>query len=293
MKKTLLIILLALTVAACGPPRKDVIVVGSKNFTEQVILGEMLAQHLARQTGLQVERRFYLGGTYICQQAILAGRLDVYVEYTGTALTAILKQPAEHNPQAVYNKVKAEYASRFHLAVMPSLGFNDTFVLVIRGEDARKDRVETISEAVPDAVHWRPGFGYEFMERPDGYKGLTKTYGLKFGEQPRIMDLGLLYRALFDHQVDLIAANSTDGLLEGHDLAVLKDDKDFFPPYQAVPIVRRQTLALHPAVRKALEELAGKISDAQMRRLNYEVAVEHRDLKRVVREFLRAQRLDP
>lgn len=293
MKKTLLIILLALTVAVCGPPRKDVIIVGSKNFTEQVILGEMLAQHLARQTGLQVERRFYLGGTYICQQAILAGRLDVYVEYTGTALTAILKQPAEHNPQAVYNKVKAEYASRFHLAVMPSLGFNDTFVLVIRGEDARKDRVETISEAVPDAVHWRPGFGYEFMERPDGYKGLTKTYGLKFGEQPRIMDLGLLYRALFDHQVDLIAANSTDGLLEGHDLAVLKDDKDFFPPYQAVPIVRRQTLALHPAVRKALEELAGKISDAQMRRLNYEVAVEHRDLKRVVREFLRAQRLDP
>ena len=293
MKKTLLIILLALTVAVCGPPRKDVIIVGSKNFTEQVILGEMLAQHLARQTGLQVERRFYLGGTYICQQAILAGRLDVYVEYTGTALTAILKQPAEHNPQAVYNKVKAEYASRFHLAVMPSLGFNDTFVLVIRGEDARKDRVETISEAVPDAVHWRPGFGYEFMERPDGYKGLTKTYGLKFGEQPRIMDLGLLYRALFDHQVDLIAANSTDGLLEGHDLAVLKDDKDFFPPYQAVPIVRRQTLALHPAVRKALEELAGKISDAQMRRLNYEVAVEHRDLKDVVREFLRAQHLDP
>ena len=278
---------------ACGPPRKDVIIVGSKNFTEQVILGELLAQHLEKQTGLRVERRFYLGGTYICQQAMLGGRIDVYVEYTGTALTAILKQPAGHDPQDVYNKVKAQYALRFNLDVMPSLGFNDTFVLVVRGEDARKDHVKTISDAVPYAVHWRPGFGYEFMERPDGYIGLVKTYGLKFGEPPRIMDLGLLYRALFDRQVDLIAANSTDGLLEGHDLVVLEDDKDFFPPYQAVPIVRRQTLDLHPSVRTALEELARKISDAQMRRLNYEVAVEHRDLKEVVREFLRDEHLDP
>lgn len=293
MKKLLSLSLLVLTAAACGPPRKDVIVVGSKNFTEQAILGEILAQHLEHQTGLQVERRFYLGGTYICQQAILAGRIDVYVEYTGTALTAILKQPAGHAPQAVYNKVKSEYASRFHLDVMPPLGFNDTFVLVIRGQEARKDHIETISQAVPYAAQWRPGFGYEFMERPDGYPGLIKAYGLKFGQAPRIMDLGLLYRALFDHQVDLIAANSTDGLLESHDLTVLKDDKNFFPPYQAVPVVRPQTLAMHPAVRKALEEIAGKISDSQMRQLNYQVAIEHRDLKQVVREFLRAQHLDP
>ncbi len=293
MKKTLAIIILALTLSACGPPRKDTIVVGSKNFTEQVILGEMLAQHLAKQTGLHVERRFYLGGTYICQQAMLAGRIDVYVEYTGTALTAILKQPVEHNAQAVYKKVKAQYASRFKLVVMPSLGFNDTFVLVIRGEDARADHIRTISQAVPYAVHWRPGFGFEFMERPDGYPGLVKTYGLKFGEQPRIMELGLLYRALFDHQVDLIAANSTDGLLASHGLVVLKDNKHFFPPYQAVPIVRREMLEWHPAVGKALEELAGKISDADMRRLNYEVAVRHRDLKQVVREFLRSRHLDP
>ncbi|HUZ45507.1 MAG TPA: glycine betaine ABC transporter substrate-binding protein [Terriglobia bacterium] len=293
MKRILAITLLALTLAACGPPRKDVIVVGSKNFTEQVILGELLAQHIEKQTGLPVERRFYLGGTYICQQAMLGGRIDVYVEYTGTALTAILKQPAGHDSQEVYKTVKTQYASRFNLDVMPTLGFNDSFVLVIRGEDARKDHVKRISEAVPYAVHWRPGFGYEFMERPDGYRGLIKTYGMKFGEQPRIMDLGLLYRALFDHQVDLIAANSTDGLLEGHDLVVLKDDKNFFPPYQAVPIVRPQALKRHPAVRKALQELAGKISDAQIRRLNYQVAVEHHDLKEVVREFLRDQHLDP
>jgi osmoprotectant transport system substrate-binding protein len=293
MKRASIIFLLALTAAACGPSRKDVIVVGSKNFTEQAILGEMLAQQLERQTSLKVERRFYLGGTYICQQAILAGRIDVYVEYTGTALTTILKRPGESDAQAVYKRVKDGYASQFHLNVLPPLGFNDTFVLVIRGEKARRDHIQTISDAVPYAARWRPGFGYEFMERPDGYQGLIKTYGLKFGAEPRIMDLGLLYRALFDHQVDLIAANSTDGLLEGHDLKVLRDDKDYFPPYQAVPIVRPKTLELHPGVQKALEELAGKISDSQMRQINYQVAAKHRDLKEVVREFLRAQHLNP
>jgi osmoprotectant transport system substrate-binding protein len=270
-----------------------VIVVGSKNFTEQVILGEMLAQYLHQQTGLQVERRFYLGGTYICQQALLAGRIDVYAEYTGTALTAILKQPVEHSAESVYKKVKQLYASRFNLAVMPPLGFNDTFVLVVRGETARKDHVQTISEAVPYAVHWRPGFGYEFMERQDGYQGLVKTYGLKFGAPPRIMDLGLLYRALLDKQVDVVAGNSTDAQLEARDFVVLQDDNDYFPPYQAVPVVRRQTLQLHPSVRKALEQLAGRISSAEMRNLNYEVAAQHRAVNEVVREFLRSKHLIP
>ncbi|MEJ2008744.1 MAG: glycine betaine ABC transporter substrate-binding protein [Acidobacteriota bacterium] len=269
------------------------IVVGSKDFTEQVILGEMLAQYLHERTGLQVERRFYLGGTYICQQALLAGRIDVYVEYTGTALTAILKQPVEHNAEHVYNKVKKLYSSRFNLVVMPPLGFNDTFVLVIRGATARKDHIRTISEAVPYAVHWRPGFGYEFMERQDGYNGLVKTYGLKFGAAPRIMDLGLLYRALLDKQVDVVAGNSTDAQLVARDFVVLRDDKHYFPPYQAAPIVRRETLEQHPAVRKALENLAGTISNAEMRHLNYEVVAQHRDLKEVVREFLRSKHLIP
>ncbi|HUX09187.1 MAG TPA: glycine betaine ABC transporter substrate-binding protein [Terriglobia bacterium] len=293
MKKVLWTVLLVSILTSCGPPRNQVIVVGSKNFTEQVILGEMLAQYLHQRTGLQVERRFYLGGTYICQQALLAGRIDVYVEYTGTALTAILKQPVEHNAENVYGKVKKLYASRFNLVAMPPLGFNDTFALVIRGEDARQDHLATISEAVPYAAHWRPGFGYEFMERQDGYKGLVKTYGLKFGAPPRIMDLGLLYRALLDHQVDVVAGNSTDAQLEARDFVVLRDDKNYFPPYQAVPVVRSQTLKQHPAVRKALEELAGKVSGAAMRRLNYEVAAQHREVKDVVREFLRSRRLVP
>ena len=284
-------ILLATLLCSCGPPRSQTIVVGSKNFTEQVILGEVLAQYLHYQTGLQVERRFYLGGTYICHQALLAGRIDMYVEYTGTALAGILKQPVEHDAAEVYNRVKELYATRFNLDVMPPLGFNDTFVLVVRGETAEKDRIRTISQAVPYARHWRPGFGYEFMEREDGYNGLVKTYHLKFGQPPRIMDLGLLYRALLDKQVDVVAGNSTDAQLEAQDFVVLQDNKHYFPPYEAVPIVRTKTLSDHPAVYAALEQLAGKISGDDMRHMNYEVVAQHRDTKVVVQDFLRARHL--
>ena len=266
--------------------------IGSKNFTEQVILGEMLAQHLEAKTGLHVERRFYLAGTYISHQALLAGRIDAYVEYTGTALTAILKQPVESNPGNVYAKVKREYASRFDLEVMDPLGFNNTFAIVIRGETARRLNLHTLSEAAPYAAQWRPGFGYEFMERPDGYQGLVRAYNLTFGQPPRIMDLGLLYRALLEKQVDLVAGNSTDGLIAARDLAVLEDDKHYFPPYQAVPIVRSETLKRHPAVREALDQLGGKISDEEMRRLNFAVDGEHRDPTDVVRAFLHAKHLD-
>ena len=258
-----------------------------------MILGEILAQYLRQQTGLQVERRFDLGGTYICQAALQAGSIDVYVEYTGTALTAILKQPLEHNANDVYSKVKELYAQQFSLSVMPPLGFNDTFVLVVRGGTARKDHIRTISQARRYAVHWGPGFGYEFMERDDGYKGLVKTYALKFAAPPRIMDLGLLYRALLDRQVDVVAGNSTDAELEAQDFVVLPDNKHYFLPYQAVPIVRTQILSEHPAVYAALEQLAGKISDAEMRHMNYEVAEEHRDVKEVVQEFLRSKGLIP
>ena len=289
MKKTLWAILLVLMLCSCGHSPSKMIVVGSKNFTEQVILGEILAQYLHQQTGVPVERRFDLGGTYVCQASLLAGRIDVYVEYTGTALNAILKQPVEHNAKAVYSKVKELYATRFNLNVMPPLGFNDTFVLVVRGETAKRHHLRTISQAVRYARHWRPGFGYEFMEREDGYKGLVKTYRLKFAAAPRIMDLGLLYRALLDKQVDIVAGNSTDAQLEAQDFAVLRDNKHYFPPYQAVPIVRTQTLSEHPAVYAALQQLAGKISDTDMRHLNYEVVAEHRDVKAAVEEFLHAK----
>jgi osmoprotectant transport system substrate-binding protein len=280
-----------LSVVACGPPRADRIIVGSKDFTEQLILGEIFAQQIENKTHLPVERKFYLAGTYICQQAILGGRIDIYPEYTGTALAAVLKQDPKGDRAQVYQRVKTEYAQRFHLDIGPALGFNDTFAIIIRGEDARNLNLHTISQAVPDAPKWRPGFGYEFMERPDGYKGLVKTYDLHFAEQPRIMALGLLTRALKEKQVDLIAGNNTDGLIPALDLAVLEDDKHYFPPYEAVAVMRQQMIANHPEVGRAISELAGKISDDDMRALNYAVDGQHRDAKQVVREFLQKKGL--
>jgi len=292
MKLSLSVILsIALFLPACGPPRSQRIVVGSKNFTEQAVLGEIFAQQLEAKTKLQVERRFYLAGSLICQQAILSGRIDLYPEYTGTALTAILKEKPSGDRAEVYRRVKNEYERRFNLTLSPALGFEDTFAIEIRGEDARRLHLTTISQAAAYTPKWRAGFGYEFMERPDGYKGLAATYGLRFAEPPRIMDLGLLARALKEKQVDLIAGNTTDGLIPALDLAVLADDKHYFPPYEAVAVVRRQTVGEHPEVATALNDLAGKISDQEMQQLNYAVDGQHRDLKEVVREFLRKKGL--
>lgn len=282
-----LFIAVLLLLTSCAPSHHDRIVVGSKNFTESFIVGELIAQQIETRTHLKVERRFYLAGTYICQQAILAGRIDVYPEYTGTALTAVLKQNAGGDKRDVYRRVKGEYEHRFGLTLGPSLGFNDTFAMEIRGEDARHLNLKTLSQAAVFASRWRAGFGYEFMERPDGYRGLAATYGLHFAEQPRIMDLGLLARALKDRQIDLAAGNATDGLIQALDLFVLADDRHYFPPYEAVPVIRRQTLDEHPEVARALAELAGKISDEEMQRLNYAVDGEHRDAADVVREFRR------
>ncbi|MGC2001195.1 MAG: glycine betaine ABC transporter substrate-binding protein [Candidatus Acidiferrales bacterium] len=292
----LIVVLVALclagTLCSCNPDRHSGIVVGSKNFSEQSLLGEIVAQHLEARTHQPVTRRFYLAGSYICQQALLAGRIDTYVEYTGTALTAILHDPLESDPSAVFSRVQSEYKHRFGVEVLPSLGFDNTFAIVVRGEDARHFHLKTISDAALYASQWRAGFGYEFMERPDGYEGLARTYGLSFAEPPRIMDLGLLYRALLDKQVDLVAGNSTDGLLSARDLAMLEDDKHYFPPYEAVPIVRADALARYPEARTALLELSGKINDPEMRKMNYEVDGEHRDIADVAREFLHAKGLN-
>lgn len=277
-----------MALGACS--RQTRIVVGCKNFTEQIILGELLAQQIENKAHLAVERRFYLGGTYIAHQAILAGRIDLYPEYTGTALTAILKEPASSDKTVVYERVRSEYERRFQLTLGPPLGFNNTFAMEIRGNDARRLHLETISQAAAYAPEWRPGFGYEFMERPDGYRGLVATYHLHFAAPPRIMDLGLLTRALKDHQVDLIAGNMTDGLIPAFDLFVLADDKHYFPPYEAVPVIREQTFQQHPELRGSLEQLAGSISDQEMRELNYEVDGEKKDVKEVVKEFLRRTR---
>ena len=287
----LLFLAAALLLPSCSPAGSDRIVIGSKNFTESFLLGEIMAQQIEAHTNLKVERRFYLAGTYICQQAILGRRIDLYPEYTGTALTAILKQEAVGDKAEVYRRVKEEYEHRFGLTLSSPFGFNDTFAMEIRGDDARRLNIRTLSQATAFAPQWRAGFGYEFMERPDGYRGLAATYGLHFAEPPRVMDLGLLARALRDRQIDLAAGNTTDGLIPALDLFVLEDDRHYFPPYEAVPVIREQTLQQHPEVSRALAGLAGKISDEEMQRLNYAVDGQHRDAKEVAREFLRKQGL--
>jgi glycine betaine/choline ABC-type transport system substrate-binding protein len=286
----LLVLMFLMPILGCAD-RANRIVVGSKNFTEQLVLGEIFAQVIEARAHLAVERRFYLAGTFICQQAILAGRIDLYPEYTGTALTAVLKQPPGRDKQEVYRRVKEGYETRFSLTLGPPLGFDDTFAMVIRGEDARRLHLKTLSQAAAYTPKWRAGFGYEFMERPDGYKGLVATYGLQFAEAPRIMDLGLITRALKDHQVDLIAGNNTDGLIPALDLFALEDDRHYFPPYEGVAIIRQEMLRAHPEVGAALNALAGAISDQDLRRLNYAVDGEHRDAAVVVRDFLRKHKL--
>jgi osmoprotectant transport system substrate-binding protein len=280
-----------LPLSSCRSERANTIVVGSKNFTEQVILGELFAQQIEARTKLRADRRLDLGGTLICHQAMLAGQMDVYPEYTGTALTAILNAPPSSDATAVYETVRKAYLDRFGLEVGPPLGFNNTFALVVRGEDATQLHLRSISDLVPLAGKWRAGFGYEFMERPDGYPGLAKAYGLNFAMQPHIMDLGLLYRALQQKQVDVVAGNSTDGLIATLGMVVLEDDRHYFPPYQAVAIMRGAALRDHPEVRDALNALGGKISEDQMRRMNYAVDGQHADAAAVVRNFRQTQGL--
>jgi osmoprotectant transport system substrate-binding protein len=276
---------LCFVATSCSPPRPDHPVIGAKNFTEQVVLGELLAQEIEAKSGLKVERRFYLAGSYICQQALVAGRIDAYVEYTGTALTAILKQPLDRDPNRVMDTVQRLYESRYQVSAGPPLGFENTFAMVIRGDDARRLHLTTLSQAAQYAPQWRLGAGYEFEQRPDGLAGLSSAYGLKFSAPPRTMDLGLLYRALNAHQVDMIAANSTDGPIKAFGLVALEDDRHYFPPYQAVPLVRDESLRRWPQIRTALDALAGKITAADMQAMNEAVDGQHRDPAEVVREF--------
>lgn len=284
-KRFLALTSILLWLISCSPPRPDHPVIGAKNFTEQVILGELLAQQIEATSALKVERRFYLAGSYICHQAMVAGRIDAYVEYTGTALTAILKQPVDRDPASVLATVRRLYAERYGAVVAQPLGFENTFAMVIRGDDARRLQLTTLSQAAQYTPQWRLGVGYEFEQRPDGLPALSTVYGLRFAEAPRTMDLGLLYRALEAHQVDMVAGNSTDGPIEALGLAALEDDRHYFPPYQAVPLVRAEALKRWPQIQPALDALAGKITAPDMRAMNEAVDGQHRDPAEVVREF--------
>ena len=281
---------LAMSLAGCVS-RRNQIAVGTKNFTEQLILGEILAQSLEHVSATPVERRFYLAGTYICQQALLAGRIDMYVEYTGTALGAILKEQPSQNHEEVLKRITEEYRRKFDLVVMPPLGFNNSFALVMRGEDSRRLSILTLSDLAKFAPQLRLGVGYEFLERQDGFPGLANTYGLKFLEAPKVMDLGLLYRAIQNKRVDVVAGSNTDGLIPVLDLVVLTDDRNYFPPYDAVPIVRAASLKDHPPIADAIERLSGRITAEQMRKMNYAADGQKKDAAVIAKEFLTQQHL--
>ncbi len=283
------VITVGAVVALAAYPKDERIVVGSKNFTEQVILGELTAQAIERYAGLAVDRRLNLGGTFICDRALQTGDIDLYVEYSGTALTAVFKKPVVRDPATVLDQVRTLYADSGRSMLGP-LGFNNTFAILVRAEDARAKGLERLSQLAAHAPAWRAAFGYEFLERPDGYTGLAATYGLRFSEPPRVMDLTLVYRALADHQTDVVAGDATAGLIEALKLSALEDDRHYFPPYDAVPVVHAATLLRHPEIGAALGRLSGRVTAAEMRRMNYAVDGQHQDVTAVVRAFLDALR---
>ncbi len=265
--------------------RGAVIRVGSKNFTEQIILGELVAQAIEHDAGVRVERRLNLGGTFICDRALRSGDIDLYVEYTGTADTAVFKNAVETDPSRVRERVREAYADA-GVTMLPPLGFENTFAILVRGDDARRLGLRTIEDAARHAPGWQAGFGYEFLQRADGYPGLAERYALRFNGPPRAMDLSLIYRALSQRQVDLVAGDATSGLIAAYDLVMLADNRRYFPPYDAVPIARSATLLRYPGVRAAVERLAGRISVADMRAMNQAVDAGRQDPAAVARDFL-------
>lgn len=264
--------------------RQHEIVVGSKNFTEQVILGEMAAQQLERKLHITVERRLNLGGTLLAHEALRNGQIDLYPEYTGTASTVILKQRAAGDPAKEYMEVKDAYRERFHLTWLPPLGFNDTFAMVVRREDAVRLSKPELSAA--NSRRWRLGVFYEFLTRPDGLRKLNEAYSLEWQGTPRSMDLGLLYQALAKKQIDMAAADSTDAPLSGPQYMLLADDKKAFPPYNASLVVRENLLEQNAGVKWALTMLSGRVNEETMRTLNRRVDIEHQPVSLVVKEFL-------
>ena len=285
MKRVALFVAAVLAISGCQRS-STAVRIGSKNFSEQVLLAEIVAQALEAK-GLRVDRRLNLGGTFVCHKALVAGDLDLYPEYTGTAFTAILAKKPVADPAAVRKEVESEYAKRWRIVWSPPLGFENTFALVVRGEDSRRWGLRAISDLKAHEAEIRPGFGYEFLEREDGFPGLAKTYGLEFPRRPAQMDLGLLYPALESHQVDLIAGNSTDGLIAALGAVVLEDDRHYFPPYEAAFVVRGHVWRTNVAVRGVLEGLGGRISADAMRNLNAQLDRDKRRPEDVAKEFLK------
>ena len=259
------------------------VTVGSKDFTESILLAEIVAQMLEAKN-IEVDRKFDLGGN-LAHSALVGSQIDLYPEYTGTSFTAILHHQPITDPRAVYDQVKREYESQFNVEVSAPLGFDNTFAMLVRGEDARHFNLKTISDAARYTPKWQAGFGHDFVVRPDGYPGFSKTYGIQFAGVNE-MSLDLTYQALASRQVDLIAGNSTDGRIAALDLVQLTDDRHYFPPYEGVFLTRKDTLTRVTTLVEILQKLSGALPTDEMRKLNYEVDGARRDKKNVVREWL-------
>jgi len=281
------LIIVAALITGCGD--RERLVVASKNFTEQIILGEILAQQIENTLEIPVDRKLNLGGTLLAHQALVSGEVDLYPEYTGTALMAILDLPPEGDPDVVFEQVRSEYEGRFDVQWLPPLGFNNSFVMAVPGEVAREHKLETVTDAAGYPGGWVLGVGYEFESRPDGLPALNMAYDLTWDGPPKMMDLGLLYQALEQGHVTMVSANGTDGLLSKLDVKVLEDDQHVFPPYQAAVAIRREALRKHPGLEEALAELSGGLDAETMRALNYEVDGRHRLPADVAAEFLRGR----
>jgi glycine betaine/choline ABC-type transport system substrate-binding protein len=278
----------AIFLILCGcATQESVIRVGSKNFTEQVVLGEIIAQHLEHRLHRKVKRALNLGGTLLAHQALQARQIDLYPEYTGTALAAVLKDPIDTDPTAVLTRVRNEYLQKFRSEWLDPLGIDNGFAMVVNGPVARANKLETLTDAAKMAEPWTLGVGYEFEQRSDGLAALAKIYGLRWQGKPKTMDLGLLYKAIEQRQVTMIAANATDGMLSKMDLHVLRDDRHAFPPYQVCIVVRQDSLRETPGLREALLELSGKFTNKQMQELNFQVDAQHRSAADVAADFLK------
>ncbi len=278
------IVLITLIVSAGCFKSKPTITVGSKDFTEQVVLGEIIAQHIERRLGQPVGRRLNLGGTLLTYQGLLMKNIDLYPEYTGTIISAVLKETPDKDPTVSYERARAELQRVSNLVLLRPLGINNVFAMIVRGDDAREKKLEKLSDA--ENYAWNLGVGPEFQDRKDGYAALSSKYSLPLKTPPRTMNLGLLYQALEERQVNMAAGNETDGLLAAKDFKVLEDDRKAFPSYQACIMVRQDTLQANPQLRAALDELTGKFTNEVMRKLNWEVDARHRQPKEVAAQFL-------
>jgi Periplasmic glycine betaine/choline-binding (lipo)protein of an ABC-type transport system (osmoprotectant binding protein) len=279
----------ALLLAGCGGASSDKkVTVGGKNYTEQDVLVEIVKQTIEGNSDIKVTAKPFLGGTNVVATAMDRGDLDIYVEYTGTSLLHILKLPLESDSEKAYEIVKKAYGEQKKITWLKPLGFNNTYTLSMRREHAESLGVEKISDLVPLAPTLTFACEAEFMERPDGYPGLKATYNLEF-DKVSSMDVGLMYGAVRDGQVDVIDAFATDGRIPAFDLKVLEDDKNFFPPYDAAPIIRQDTLAKYPELEERLNRLAGKLNDEEMAKLNAQVDLEKKVPRDVVAQWLKAQ----